>query len=106
MSGTSTIPSRRRRGSTLRGGRCDCGRRRPVGYSARTQEIVDDFSIQLHRNKRVSDGTFQRAEQRFGKRGVVDLTGINGYYVFLVMQLNAARYPMPKNGKKLVRMPE
>ena len=79
--------------------------RRPVGISE-DEEIVYDFSIELHRNKRVSDRTFERAEQRFGKRGVVDLTGINGYYVFLAMQLNVAQYPMPKNGKKLVRMPE
>ncbi len=79
--------------------------RRPVGMSE-DEEIVYDFSIELHRNKRVSDRTFERAEQRFGKRGVVDLTGINGYYVFLAMQLNVAQYPMPKDGKKLVRMPE
>ena len=79
--------------------------RRPVGMSE-DENIVYDFSIELHRNKRVSDWTFERAEKRFGKRGVVDLTGINAYYALLAMQLNVAQYPMPKDGKKLVRFPE
>jgi 4-carboxymuconolactone decarboxylase len=79
--------------------------RRPVGMSE-DEDIVYDFSTELHRHKRVSDRTFERAEQRFGKRGVVDLTGINAYYALLAMQLNVAQYPMPKDGKKLVRFPE
>ena len=79
--------------------------RRPVGMSE-DENIVYDFSIELHRNKRVSDWTFERAEKRFGKRGVVDLTGINAYYALLAMQLNVAQYPMPKDGKKLMRFPE
>ncbi len=79
--------------------------RRPVGMSD-DEEIVYDFSTELHRNKRVSGRTFERAEKRFGKKGVVDLTGINAYYALLAMQLNVAQYPMPKDGKKLVRLPE
>ena len=31
------------------------------------EEIVYDFTIELQRNKRVSDATFNRADQRFGK---------------------------------------
>jgi len=79
--------------------------RRPVGMSA-DEEIVYDFSTELHRNKRVSDATFARADKRFGKNGVVDLTGINAYYTLLAMQLNAAQYPLPKDGKPLPRFPE
>jgi hypothetical protein len=56
------------------------------------EEIVYDFTTELQKNKRVSDPTFNRAEQRFGKKGVVDMTGISGYYTFLAMQLNMARY--------------
>jgi len=44
-------------------------------------------------------------EKRFGKKGVVDLTGINAYYTLLAMQLNAAEYDIPKDGKKLPRFP-
>ncbi len=78
--------------------------RRPVGMSE-DEEIVYDFSTELHRNKRVSDATFARAEKRFGKNGVVDLVGINGYYTFLAMQLNTARYQIPEDAQPLPRFP-
>ncbi len=69
------------------------------------EAIVYDFSIELQRNKRVSDQTFARAEKRFGKPAVVDLVGITGYYTLLAMQLNAAQY-RPKEGALLPRLPE
>jgi len=78
---------------------------RPQGMSD-DEEIVYDFSIELHRNKRVSDAIFQRAEKRFGKQGIVDLTGISGYYTLLAMELNMAQYELPKDGKKLERFPK
>ncbi|HEY0233607.1 MAG TPA: carboxymuconolactone decarboxylase family protein [Afipia sp.] len=78
--------------------------RRPVGMSE-DEEIVYDFSTELHRNKRVSDVTFARAEKRFGKNGVVDLVGINGYYSLLAMQLNTARYRIPDDAQPLPRFP-
>ncbi len=79
--------------------------RRPSAMSE-DETTVYDFSTELHRNKRVSDATYARAEKRFGKKGVVDLTGINAYYALLAMQLNVAQYALPKDGKKLVRLPE
>lgn len=79
--------------------------RRPAGLSD-DEAIVYDFSTELHRNKRVSDTTFARAEARFGKPAVVDLIGINGYYTLLAMQLNAARYEGPSGGASLPRFPE
>jgi 4-carboxymuconolactone decarboxylase len=54
---------------------------------------------------RVSDATFERAKSRLGTKGVVDMTGIVGYYTFLAMQLNVAQYPVAMDGKKLPRMP-
>ncbi len=79
--------------------------RRPAGMSE-DEEIVYDFSIELHRNRRVSDVTFQRALERFGSKGVIDLTGINGYYTFLAMQMNMAQYPVPEDAVKLPRFPD
>jgi 4-carboxymuconolactone decarboxylase len=78
--------------------------RRPQGMSE-DEEIVYDFSSELHQNKRVSDATFARAEKRFGRQGVVDLTGINGYYTLLAMQLNMAQYAPPKGSQVLPRFP-
>ena len=78
--------------------------RRPTALSA-DEEIVYAYAIELLRNKQVSNTTFDRAKTRFGAKGVVDLTGIVGYYTFLAMQLNAAQYPPAKDAKKLPRMP-
>lgn len=78
--------------------------RRPVKMSP-DEEIVYDFTIELQKNKRVSDATFSRAEQRFGKKGVVDMVGISGYYTSLAMQLNAARYQFSGEGPRLSRFP-
>ena len=79
--------------------------RRPTGMSA-DEDMVYDFSIELQRTKRVSDATFERVDKRFGKKGVVDLTGIHGYYTLLAMEMNVARFE-PKGGMtKLPRFPD
>ena len=79
--------------------------RRPTGMSE-DEEIIYEFSTELHKNKRVSDRTFERAEKRFGKKAIVDLTGINAYYTSLAMQMNVAQYQIPKDAKRLPRFPE
>lgn len=75
--------------------------KRPTGMSA-DEDIVYTFTLELLKKKQVSDGTFERAKNRFGTRGVVDMAGISGYYTFLAMQLNVANYQtVVKDGKKL-----
>jgi 4-carboxymuconolactone decarboxylase len=78
--------------------------RRPAQMSE-DQDTVYSFLTELSRNKQVSNPTFTRAVGRFGSKGVVDLTGLSGYYTLLAMQLNVARYPIPKDAKPLTRMP-
>ena len=78
--------------------------RRPATLSA-DEAIVYDYAMELLKNKQVSNLTFERAKTRFGAKGVVDMTGIVGYYTFLAMQLNAAQYPPAKDAKKLPRLP-
>jgi 4-carboxymuconolactone decarboxylase len=78
--------------------------RRPAGLST-DEEIVYDYAMEILKNKQVSNLTFERAKSRFGSKGVVDMTGIVGYYTFLAMQLNAAQYPPAKDAKRLPRMP-
>jgi 4-carboxymuconolactone decarboxylase len=77
---------------------------RPTAMSP-DEETVFDFTDELLRKKQVSDATFERAKSRLGMKGVVDMTGIVGYYTFLAMQLNVAQYPAIKDGKKLPRVP-
>jgi 4-carboxymuconolactone decarboxylase len=79
--------------------------RRPAQMSE-DETTVYEFTSELQDTKRVSDATFARAEARFGRAGVVDLAAISGYYTFLAMELNAARYAIPADGKPLPRMPE
>jgi 4-carboxymuconolactone decarboxylase len=78
--------------------------RRPANMSA-DEEIVYDFTNELHRTKRVSDTTYAKAEARFGKKGVVDMAGIAGYYSWLAMELNMARYEPVGEGPRLKRLP-
>jgi 4-carboxymuconolactone decarboxylase len=79
--------------------------RRPASMSEE-EEICYEFSTELHRNKRVSDMTYDRAVKRFGEKGVVDLAAINGYYTFLAMAMNTSRMRVPPNGLKLPRFPD
>lgn len=66
--------------------------RRPHGM-AEDETAAYDFSIELHRNKSVSDGTYAHALELFGEQGIIDLTGLNGYYSMLAMMMNVARTP-------------
>ena len=61
------------------------------------EELVYDFSTELLRSQRVSDATWASAVAAFGERGVVDLIGLNGYYAYLAMLMNAARTPAPES---------
>jgi 4-carboxymuconolactone decarboxylase len=79
--------------------------RRPAALSL-DEETVFDFTTELLKNKQVSDATFDRAKSRFGTKGVVDLTGIIGYYTFLAMQLNVAQYQVTTDRNKLPQLPK
>ncbi len=79
--------------------------RRPAGMNA-DETMIYDFATELMHNRRVSDTTFDRVKARFGTKGVVDATGIVGYYTFLAMQLNVAQYRNPNDPSRLPRLPE
>lgn len=59
------------------------------------EEVVYDFCMELHRDKRVSDRVYKDALALFGEQGVVDLMGVNGYYTFLAMVMNTAQTAVP-----------
>jgi 4-carboxymuconolactone decarboxylase len=59
------------------------------------EESVYRFCTELHRDQQVSDDTYQRAVNQFGEAGVMDLIGINGYYAFLAMVMNATCTAVP-----------
>jgi len=69
-------------------------RRRPDDMSA-DEAAVLDFCTELQRDRRVSDRVYAQALALFGEQGVVDLMGVNGYYTFLAMVMNAAQTAAP-----------
>jgi 4-carboxymuconolactone decarboxylase len=68
---------------------------RPQGMQV-DESVVHDFCVELHRDKGVSDRTYNEALALFGEQGVVDLMGLNGYYTFLAMIMNTARTAVPE----------
>ncbi|ALK98948.1 carboxymuconolactone decarboxylase [Massilia sp. WF1] len=69
-------------------------RERPQAMAA-DEEAVYEFCVELQRDKRVSDRTYDKALALFGAQGVVDLMGVNGYYTFLAMIMNGAQTEAP-----------
>ena len=65
---------------------------RPDGMDE-DETCVHDFASELLHNWGVSDMTYRRACGRFGERGVVDLTGLIGYFAMVNMVLNVAHTP-------------
>jgi 4-carboxymuconolactone decarboxylase len=71
--------------------------RLPVGMKE-DEAIVYRFTRELHLKRAVSDETFRITKERFGEEGVMDLIGVNGYYVMVSMTLNVDRTPIPGGG--------
>jgi 4-carboxymuconolactone decarboxylase len=67
--------------------------RRPRGMTE-DEEIIYDFSIELQRNRSVSDATYARAVAKFGEDGVVEAANIQGFYALIAMNMNVARTPL------------
>ena len=57
------------------------------------ETFVHDFATELLQHHGVSDTTYRRTCERFGERGVVDLTGIIGYFAMVITVLNMAHTP-------------
>jgi 4-carboxymuconolactone decarboxylase len=61
------------------------------------EQVVYEFTTELHEKHGVSDAMYKRAVDAFGEQGVADLIAINGYYVLVAMTVNVDRTPMPGN---------
>jgi 4-carboxymuconolactone decarboxylase len=66
--------------------------RRPASL-APDEEVAYNFVVELLQNKSVSDPTYANMMAKFGEQGVIDTTGLVGYYSTLAMILNVARTP-------------
>lgn len=68
--------------------------RRP-GFTDPDAALVHDFASAVYREKDVPDDLFAAAVERFGRRTVVELTGLLGYYSMLAIALRVFRVPPP-----------
>jgi 4-carboxymuconolactone decarboxylase len=77
--------------------------RRPPVLTDPDEQLVYDFCSTFYRNHGVDDGLFEKVKQRFGERGLVDLTGLIGYYSFVSVTLNVFEVPVPPGAQLLPR---
>ena len=70
--------------------------RTPV-FTQADEQIVYEVSRQSLQERRVHDATWAAACAQLGEHGVVDLTGIVGYYTMLSIVMNGAQTPPPPN---------
>ncbi len=75
-------------------------RRTPV-FADPDEQLVYDFCSTFYRNHGVDGGLFDKVKQRFGERGLVDLTGLIGYYSFVSVTLNVFEVPAPPGAQPL-----
>ena len=68
--------------------------RRPEDMAA-DEAITYDFVGELLNHKSVSDATYARAQDAFGKTGVMDMLGVTGYYTMQAMIMNTVRTQLP-----------
>lgn len=52
------------------------------------EQAVIDVAVHLHRERRLTDEVFQRAERTLGRAGLAELIGLFGYYTLVSMTLN------------------
>jgi 4-carboxymuconolactone decarboxylase len=70
--------------------------RHPQGMTV-DEDMVYNFVTELTENKSVSDLTYDRLVKKFGEQGVIDTTGLVGYYSTLGAIMSVARSPAQSN---------
>lgn len=75
--------------------------RAPTDGLSEDEATVIAYAREMFGEKRVSDAAFARAKDRFGTRGVTDLTATMGYYAMLACALNAFAVEPPPDAERL-----
>jgi 4-carboxymuconolactone decarboxylase len=68
---------------------------KPPKFARPDETAVYAFAHELLTTRAVSDTTYQEALAQLGKKGVVELTGILGYYGLISMTIKAFEVPLP-----------
>jgi 4-carboxymuconolactone decarboxylase len=68
---------------------------RPPRLADAEEREVYDFARQMQMSGQVEDAAYRAVLDRWGPRGVVELTAVIGYYTMVSMTLNAHGIPLP-----------
>jgi 4-carboxymuconolactone decarboxylase len=79
--------------------------RLPTG-APKDEQAVYAFVVQLYKTKRVSDRTYARVHKLLGDAGMVELSGILGYYALVSMTLDVFRVPLSADAELPFAEPE
>lgn len=71
-------------------------RRGGRSFSARDEQAVYDYAMELLRDHRVGDSTYKRIYDAYGTAGTVELTALIGYYAMVACTLNAHEIGVPE----------
>ncbi len=71
----------------------------PPAFADEAEFEVYEYARQLHQTGNVEPSLHAAVTARFGERGVVELTGVIGYYTMVSMTLNAHDIPLPDGAK-------
>ena len=66
---------------------------------------VYEFARLLQQTGSVDAGAHAAVTARWGERGVVELTGVIGYYTMVSMTLNAHEIPLPDGARAPLALP-
>jgi 4-carboxymuconolactone decarboxylase len=69
------------------------------------EAIVWEFTTQLRRDHSVDDAIYEKALEKFGEQGIVDLIAVNGYYDVVSMTLNVAHVGPPADAELPFKQP-
>ena len=77
----------------------------PPAFADDAELEVYEFARQLQQAGNVEPQVFAAVKTRWGERGVVELTGVIGYYTMVSMTLNAHEIPLPGGAKPPLALP-
>lgn len=63
--------------------------------AAKDERALYDFITELYKTKRVSQKNYDRVLAILGERGMIEFSGILGYYALVSITLNVFRMPLP-----------
>jgi 4-carboxymuconolactone decarboxylase len=78
----------------------------PPSFTDEAEAEVYEFARSLQQSGTIDASLHAAVTARWGARGVVELTGVIGYYTMVSMTLNAHEIPLPQDATPPLQLPE